>query len=164
MRGFWSFVFLASCVFDSSGINPTKPTKPSDALSLDASVDQPELFDQDIDTSDLSVKPDLPKTKPDLPKPDLPKPDLPQPDLPVVQKTCTELYGFTPSFVLCNQTPTQCRFYTNTNQQSCTQICTQGGGTCISACEEGGSGNCNCDYSEPCSNAAYDQICTCTRP
>jgi hypothetical protein len=87
---------------------------------------------------------------------------LPKPDLP--RKTCAQRYGAAPSFVLCEETASSCRFYVNWAAQTCNAICAAGGGVCTSACPEGGSGSCHCSGTQGCGSSAYDAICTCTRP
>jgi hypothetical protein len=141
---------------------PDKPaldTRPPDGPK----VDQPKIDMKKIDQPKIDMK------KPDLPKPDLPKPDMKKPDQTVPLRTCDQIYSTTTSYHLCTQTATNCAFYASVypSYQTCTTVCTQKGGTCVSASIPQSwtpwESQCIVAGSTTCGTSRQSAICTCTR-
>lgn len=75
--------------------------------------------------------------------------------------TCDSIYGAATNFDLCEATPTSCRFYVLTNEDSCTNLCASFGGACI----DNYDGSCaSAIGSQGCNVVHLDQVCICTLP
>jgi len=90
-----------------------------------------------------------------------PWPDTtPWPDM-MSPPTCTKKYGAAPGFKLCKEDASSCLFYVAAND-SCTNVCSQYGGTCLAAAAEV-SNTCAVDYTTSCGTTHGDGLCTCSR-
>jgi hypothetical protein len=75
--------------------------------------------------------------------------------------TCEEMYGTAPSFDLCEETTNSCRFYVQTSEDTCKNLCSSYGGECV----DNYDGNCASSIgSQGCNVVHYDQVCICSLP
>ena len=113
---------------------------------------------------DRAIKPDVLK-KPDAAKPDMPKkPDAAKPD---TKRSCDQIYGTAPGYVLCKETATTCEFNANTNPD-CHTICTSyAGQTCLGAFDNPLSAGQECNVkpgsNDDCFTTNSTEICVCSR-
>lgn len=77
--------------------------------------------------------------------------------------SCSERYGSLPGFMPCEDKPGFCEFYVKTRDESCDDVCAAKGGACVRAHADE-SNTCVRQESVPCSEPAFDQLCTCTLP
>ena len=78
-------------------------------------------------------------------------------------RTCAQRYGGTLGYVGCPaSSSTECEFYAVTND-TCTNVCTAVGGTCVDGWNNNGVG-CTHGNHDGCDASLTDQICRCTRP
>lgn len=73
---------------------------------------------------------------------------------------CTARYGAATEFVLCDATPTACRFYVDSDGATCADVCSGFGGTC----KESYDGDCaNISTTvRACTSSLGDQVCNCS--
>lgn len=134
--------------------------------------------DLQLDGGTSTVPPDAGDTEPPVPPADggvdaaappavdggpPPAPDAGSPPL----RSCDALYGSLRGYDLCDERATECHVYLNPlGNDTCTNLCAAGGGTCIDGYEEAGLSR--CPEGEPasghgCDDRRNDQVCVCTR-
>lgn len=103
----------------------------------------------------------------DLGPPDLGPPDLGPPDLgPPIDAgppSCDSLYGAAHGYMLCQERPSECEFYTILDGGNCRDRCTGLGGTCVTGYGNTGLAPCVRMSNDPCGLLRGDEICVCTR-
>ncbi len=182
------------CIFDSTGILPTLgdgsahrdvgARKDGKVLPPDRTVPFPERApdrgsgapDRTVPPPDRTVPPPDRKVPPPdrkVPPPDrkVPPPDqkVPPPDQkvppPDIRNTsCDALFGSTPGYYLCSESPTECRFFRHspygTSDKSCNAIC--GDHTCLGADDTDSSYKCS-TYRVNCASTHHSSTCRCSR-
>ena len=76
--------------------------------------------------------------------------------------SCTDLFGFAPSYYWCAESPTDCEFYIyGGGANNCSEVCGERGVACIES--YGNSGYCGRNPAIGCDTYYTDQICLCAR-
>lgn len=190
--GLLAATLLVACVFDSTGLTPQKPEERREAsTAIDRSQPPGDVSSEARDRSWRDAPADTARPdraasdtrRPDAPRPDqrrdAPRPDqrrdAPRPDQrrdtlrPDTTRTCDQRYGgAVPGYLACpNMAVASCRFYfampSTVTQTTCSYLCQQGGGTCLSA-ENDLNNGCQPMAGSPinCAGLHNDGICECT--
>jgi hypothetical protein len=156
----------------SNGVDGAVDTVDSGSGDLSPRPDRALASDSDLLASDSGPDTMPPDTKPaadikpapDInPAPDIkPAPDItPAPDQSPFPALCTAKYGTATSFYFCSATATSCTFYVKTNEDTCQNLCTSFGGSCLGGYDN--SGYCNSTGQQSsCSWVHSTQICICS--
>jgi len=163
-------LFMAGCSLESSALLVTAgDTSLGDTATSETDV--PDTGDPPIDSSVTTDSAPLDSSAMDSATPmDSSMPDttvLPD-TTPPTPPTCDDTFGGIRSYVHCDETATECEFYSDpVMDMTCTQLCAVGGETCLGTWSEGPSSDI-CRRAAPrpegCADPGDAYLCRCTRP
>jgi hypothetical protein len=110
---------------------------------------------------------DSPIVGDDAPLPDTGPLDTGAPDVVVPPPRCDDLFGSIDGYVRCDETATECEFYSNpSSDMTCTELCATASQECRGSWSEGGGGEPLCtrhDDRAGCDDPGDAYLCRCTR-